>query len=166
MKIRQGFVSNSSSSSFIVAFPKELELSVPVVQHLLFGENKVVCAYDHLGSISTESAAEQVVNDMIDQKPNDSEAILEALNGYAVSGPNLNNFKFSPRNEHGDTYDWEAYNAACDVHKQKMYEKIRNEFGDQDVYVFEYADENGSFFATLEHGGIFDNLPHMNISNH
>lgn len=41
MKTRKGFVSNSSSSSFIVAFPKPIEeMSVEDVRQLMFGEQK------------------------------------------------------------------------------------------------------------------------------
>lgn len=31
---------------------------------------------------------------------------------------------------------------------------------------FQYADEDGSYFAILEHGGIFSNLKHIQISHH
>ena len=40
MKIRNGFVSNSSSSSFVVAFDKKPE-TVEELKKLLFGEEEV-----------------------------------------------------------------------------------------------------------------------------
>jgi len=33
-------------------------------------------------------------------------------------------------------------------------------------YTFEYADESGTYFCIMEHGGIFSNLPHYTESHH
>jgi len=46
MKVRNGFVSNSSSSSFIVAWNKKPE-SVEEVKNILFGDAKTHYMYDY-----------------------------------------------------------------------------------------------------------------------
>jgi len=36
----------------------------------------------------------------------------------------------------------------------------------QELYVFHYGDDDGDYYSVLEHGGIFNNLPHEQISYH
>lgn len=71
MKIRTGFVSNSSSSSFIVAFDKVPESSEEMMQQL-FGpaakNDEIVEVYD--ASATQEQIAERVFSDCVEQKTN------------------------------------------------------------------------------------------------
>jgi hypothetical protein len=64
MKTRHGFVSNSSSSSFVVAFPYKPE-SFEHVYEMMFGsENGQICPFDWLGEITHKAAAERVWADL------------------------------------------------------------------------------------------------------
>ena len=60
MKTRQGFVSNSSSSSFIVAFPNKKYTKAAMMQEL-FGSRKAVCYCDE--QASTDIITSVVHND-------------------------------------------------------------------------------------------------------
>lgn len=60
MKIRNGFVSNSSSSSFIVCWNKKPE-SVEEVKSILFNNMNTVSYYDYVES--TQRLAEEIFND-------------------------------------------------------------------------------------------------------
>ena len=166
MKIRQGFVSNSSSSSFIVAFPKDMEISSDAVQSYLFGEETAITAYDWIGTFGTKEIADQVTRDMRAQTPNVDEQIAEALGGHLPGAPNYESFRKRKPDGKGYDYDWDAYEKASSEHRAVMAEKIKAEFQGMDVYTFEYSDNDGNFFCTMEHGGIFDNVPHMRVSNH
>lgn len=61
MKIRSGFVSNSSSSSFIVSFDK-LPENAAAVQKLLFADEETVKLYDYV--VPTSEMAEKVWGDI------------------------------------------------------------------------------------------------------
>ena len=166
MKIRGGFVSNSSSSSFIVAFPKDMEISSDNVQNYLFAGQENITAYDWIGTFTAKEIADQVTRDMRAQTPNNDEAISEALGGHLPGSPNFDNFRKRAADGKGYDYDWDAYEKASSAHRAKMAEKIKAEFEGMDVYTFEYSDNDGNFYCTMVHGGIFDNVPNMRISNH
>ena len=61
MKHRPGFVSNSSSSSFVVAFDKIPE-NVKELQHMLFGNEKIFAGYEN--GYPVEEIAAIVFEDM------------------------------------------------------------------------------------------------------
>ena len=159
-------MSNSSSSSFIVAFPKEMEISSNNVQNYLFAGQESICAYDWIGTFTTKEIADQVTRDMRAQTPNENEQIAEALGGHLPGAPNFDNFRKRSSNGKGYDYDWDAYEKASSAHRCAMAEKIKVEFEGMVVYTFEYSDNDGPLYCTMEHGGIFDNVPHMRISNH
>ncbi len=70
MKTRNGFVSNSSSSSFVVAFPKKPK-SVEDVHKMMFdGEDGRIQPYDFVDGLSYSQIAKRVWDD-IKKKPKD-----------------------------------------------------------------------------------------------
>jgi len=88
MKIRNGFVSNSSSSSFVVAFPREPK-SVKDVKEILFakGQNDYPNPFvyndtpDDQTFWSVDKVAEIVWNDIKGNGPASKEDLFEAING-------------------------------------------------------------------------------------
>jgi hypothetical protein len=126
MKVRQGFVSNSSSSSFVVAFAK-VPQSREELKALLWGSQERLSIYDD--GITTEEASRTLWCDLQEamKEPLDAEGIaLEVKGGHEFVNHNA-----------GATF-------------------LR----------FTYADEDGPYFGTLEHGPTFDEVPHLQISHH
>lgn len=177
MKIRNGFVSNSSSSSFVVVFPREPK-SMLDVKEMLFsdGETSYCSPYDDK-SWSVEQVAETVWNDICAQEKNNLvEAKERLMSGtiYDSDAPDYDDYRHIK--------DWtkkmEAYNRDCGIFADKKMkeffnirklklQQINNEpidFGA--LYCFSYADEDGSYGSALEHGDLFRNLKHIHISNH
>ena len=61
------------------------------------------------------------------------------------------------------TGDWE--HDPEDLEENELYQFIK-ENNNKFVYIFDYSDEEGEFGSELEHGGTFDELPHIIISHH
>lgn len=80
MKIRNGFVSNSSSSSFVVVFPKKPKNSEEVKEYMFEKEKKTLCFCDF--SDSVDNVAKAVFND-IKSKSISKKTIIERFKyGY------------------------------------------------------------------------------------
>lgn len=165
MKIRNGFVSNSSSSSFVVAFP-EMPTSVEHVREMMFGkELNIRSAYgDEI--YTTHQIAETVYNDILNQKVNDKKNIIDGFNGWLEGSPEYNYEYNDELTEEEQEKKWNDYIRA----DRKFREDTAREFIESRkykfIYVFEYGDENGDYGSTLEHGGIFDRLDYKKINRH
>jgi len=173
VKKRQGFVSNSSSSSFVVAFP-EIPETVDEMRMLLFGDNiRLTHPYDNI-SFSTRVIAEIVLNDLRGQEPlRLVEDVVDHLNGHVVfeNGEvdyvNTDGMFIRPDGEEdygaGDAYSWYlGYDSITNLDRLRTLPDGTK----MPLFKFEYADESGTVGCAMEHGGIFDRLVHIQISNH
>jgi hypothetical protein len=170
MKIRSGFVSNSSSSSFVVAFPKGFASSLENVQNYLFGPSPVVWAGNEIVDVTATEAATRIYEDMRAQTPNDQALIMETLeNGYVYGGIDYQQYvKASPHTEP------ELYETQKETYakveaawrrawiKAQMTKMPAEQF---DLYVFEYEDK-GRVSAALERADVFGAAPYAKVSNH
>ena len=165
MKIRNGFVSNSSSSSFLVAFDRK-PATVKELQKILFGDKKYIAYYDYVHS--TEKAAETVFNDLQKQSPLALNDVADELSyGYVGEDGELDFPHYNPEatpEEHDRS--WNEYENKRKQISQRVADEKWKEWKGKEIYRFEYSDNEGEFFCTLEHGDIFSNLPHVQISHH
>jgi hypothetical protein len=176
MKIRNGFVSNSSSSSFLVLFPKEPK-SVEDVKDIIFDKDQTTFFGPYDGSWSVEQVAETIWNSIKDQEKNNITEAKEQLNSGSIDDPDAPDY-----DDFSHIKDWqqryEEYDKAQEKYaKKKMKEffnlrklklkKLNNEeITDNVLYIFEFSDNDGSYFSALEHGDIFRKLKHIRISKH
>ena len=199
MKTRTGFVSNSSSSSFIIGLSNKPSC-VEDVHKELFDTDEVrelEALYDGDDTYTTLDVAQQVYEDISNQKPTNldkgKKEILENINsGWFEGMPDYNyydtestKFRRKYREETGEEihYDktpkdiWEKYQnlqkkeseerrAEEDKAANRLFEKYRDKFADKKIYFLSYSDNDGSFQSFMEHGGIFNNIPNITISNH
>lgn len=208
MKIRQSHITNSSSSSFCVVFPK-IPKTVEEMTKLLFGDDDIICyEYNYDGANlhwpATE-LADTVLSDMgyDPPKPLTPENLAhEMIQGYGIWNldyqPPMTPYYCGEREkklekEYGlkcpefpkqdatqeerqafNTEYNKYYEAKERLEEQKAIEiatewieKTKAEHPDVNkFYVFEYSDNDGKFSCQLEHGGTFNNLPHIKVSKH
>ena len=179
MKIKRDFVTNSSSSSFIVAFPPG-KISLDYLREKIFSS----------GSVSRDQKAETVLKDITHQKGieliKDDCNIISKIGsiideGWFEGGINLWDHHDKKAIEYGfkDHYDLRK-NASQEIQdkiyrdyqlqNQQICDSLAENFIKENegmvVYIFEYADEDGSYFSEMEHGGTFKNFPNIKISKH
>lgn len=188
MKIRNGFVSNSSSSSFVVGF-KEIPKTIGQTIDLLFpsGE-KCISFYDTDAHVY--EVAEQVFEDLEEAPTLTKEEVIEEVcSGYFPGWPE-EDWRHTPSAEFRRDFEkktgkrvfddeeasekwrnlrdkeWKAHEQAIKEAATEYVEENWHLFEDCKCLRFSYADDNGPFFALMEHGDIFHNLPHIRVSHH
>lgn len=175
MKIRQGFVSNSSSSSFLVGF-KDIPTSKAEVSRLLFGiETCAHCGHTPTGFsepygdgiMDADAVADRVWRDIEFADPLTEDQIVTEVNDGYIS--DVDAVVQSPEYlAHGSPEQrakiWADYEVK---HKKASAEfAAKLPFAGLHVFQFTYSDNDGSFESNMEHGDIFRNLPHLRISHH
>jgi hypothetical protein len=166
MKIRLGFVSNSSSSSFIVAFEK-VPSTLEEMAEMLFGSDYMLqryhYPYDDKIFWPCIDVAKIVWNDFNDQEAALEEEVLDAVCSGDFDGcPEFNYHEDIPNEEKFEKFEIEIETAA-----KKFLSKFTKKLpGDCNIYIFEYSDNSGSLYCAMEHGGLFDRIKHLRISKH
>lgn len=163
MKKRFYFVSNSSSSSFIVGL-KEKPKSVSELQDIMFKNQQTISFYDD--HMTCSDVAKRVFDDLKDQSSLSLEKMIEACSeGYIDE---LISEECPDYHDYCDGKlidgDWDRYEEDLVAYHKKSVDFFKNKYPDVDCYFFEYSDNEGE--ALLEHGDIFRNLPHFRISKH
>lgn len=165
MKLRFGFVTNSSSSSFLVSFDT-VPQTIDELRKLMFGDRTHFPSAFGNEVYTTLEIAEVVFRDMQKNGPVTDEIIDNIYRyGYCeeIDGQ-LNDEDF--RSDEDGIIDWDRYSHARENLIEAAIESFKESVGGKTVYAFTYADDSGEFYCTLEHGGIFRQLQHTVISNH
>ena len=166
MKIRHGFVSNSSSSSFLVFFPYE-PVSREDVRKMMYPkltDSNIKSVYDY--SLSIGDITDVVWKDIQSKQKNNIEDAIQIMDNERDD----DNKDYPNEKDYMDyltgKLDWKGYHKDCrEVNRKKILEILEKRQNPEEVfYVFEYSDSDGE--VLLEHGDIFENLYNITVSNH
>jgi hypothetical protein len=159
MKIRNGFVSNSSSSSFILVFDT-LPKSVEELQGMM---NFTECST----RFSPEEYAQQVFRDIQDDDAKDEERLKELFEREAY-WECAEEFRKAWQTNDREEND-RLHKAAQDLSDQitnRMLQEFKDKNKGKHIRIVRYSDNDGEFCSNLEHGELFANIEHVYINEH
>jgi hypothetical protein len=166
MKVRPGFVANSSSSSFLVALPKDLPLAPAALQQFLFGQQHEVGLYP--GHKLSAAHAAAVLAEKL--RPFDYQDPAELENLLAWEIAEMPNFLLNaPGYLPGESQS--AYRARMDtVEKQAtdawwQMELMTLDVAHNNLFWIEF-DSHQTDDAILEDAEVFRGLPYLFASLH
>lgn len=133
MKIRKGFVSNSSSSSFVVALDKPIidySLSEFMNEYNITDMTKATLLYRDLLHCNTD--IEKLIND---------ETLEDVVNLDIDVSYNI--LSYDEREE--------LKKEVIEKIKQRLTDKFKIVDGNCSVYILEYSDNDGKVYSDMEH---------------
>jgi len=166
MKIRNGFVSNSSSSSFVVAFPSEPKDQEDLREMMFDSGERTISYYDY--SCDVERVVDEVFRDL---KKATIKDMVESVNngwfdGRADSWDRTKNLSYAiPEEKEEIDKIWEENEKENEKIAKNIIKKFKKENKDCFFAVFEYGDDD-SFHCIMEHGEIFYKLNNIQTSYH
>lgn len=174
MKIKIDFVTNSSSSSFIVAWPKPVKTMDDVLKYIpeytkakVVYEDAIKYASPKPLKIEKNKKVVELLMRLLSEGYWGQASIHYSSDIYEqVARREGVTEKEIMENPQWSAIVWDEQKKKTDIAgKEKAHNFIRQTNGYY-LYVFQYGDEDGEFYSEMEHGGTFSNLPHIQVSHH
>ena len=181
MRIKTDFVTNSSSSAFLVAWPTKIKKLEDVLQYIpekakakqVFDDSKnfTPMLMDSNDKKILRVISEEMTHGYMDEIESQLSVGGSSWDGYGnFKEKFMVRHRITEKDLKEDHYTvnliWEEYDNYRLVLAEKLAIKFCEENEGRFLYVYEYGDEDGSFFSEMEHGGTFENVNHVHISKH
>jgi len=186
MKIRNGFVSNSSSSSFIIAL-SAYPITTKELKTLLFKERKYFYLDTFFDTLYTTKdimpfIEQEIKNNLLLKEKDMIKNLSEGWFNYPdmrIGRPDESPYSM-PENYYSlDFNSKEAiemrkdrdnicnnYRKERKEYAKKVFEHFKNKTKGQKLFLLSFGNENGGVFAALEYNNTFKNIPHIIINHH
>ena len=169
MKTRTGFVSNSSSSSFIISFNKDPSIRENLVEEM--GDCSVAGDGDWHDSLTADEVIDTIHAMVMNQLPATVDDLFEEFES-TLSWDLYNRHEVLGRdgryNGSNGRVDWALKQKAVDadmaIELAPVVEKFKRDNQDKFVYILEFSDSGSEY--SFHQGEPFNNLTYKVVSHH
>jgi len=167
VKIRNGFVSNSSSSSFVLCFKKKPK-NVSEIKEIIWPREENI--FSDSGFLSVWQAAVSVFEQISDKKPLTIKDMERFFEGSWDVNNEVEAIIGGKPNYDAPEDVWQKYYKELHKKTKKEAKKLAKEFMKEHkkhkMFSVGYSDHDGPFNSTMEHGDVFSNIEHVRFSHH
>jgi hypothetical protein len=164
MKRRIGYVSNSSSSSFILSIPGKPKAEGELFEFMFFkGDTKYVDPYEEK-SYPINDVVSAVMSQLSDQDPMTKDKMIDLVSCGHIDHPLLGNMDFFKDSD--GNYQWKKQEAFQKEIAKEVVEDFLRVHKNKEFYSVSFSDNEGDLNGAIEHGSAFDRIPHLRCSFH